>query len=196
MNLIQKVCTDNPVWRYFSIKHQCQSLSFFSKKHLLSILKVLSLNIVPININKEHLIERIVRLFEKRCLELIIKSYSELLDLNYAKYCVVTKPFRSTIIAAIMLEEYGSEIFYSLCKPEESQLNINLTETCNLPLLNLDEMSSISYQCLSSAGIKPIFMQLHPAQRPTIAKNFNELLLCYPLVVDNPIIGRCIGVLR
>jgi len=38
-------------------------------------------------------------------------------------------------------------------------------------------MSSISYQCLSSAGIKAIFMQLHPAQRPTIAKSFNELSL-------------------
>src|SRR5882672_11281525 len=105
MTLIQKVCTDNPLWMNFSIKHRCQSLSFFSKKHLLSILKMSLLNIVPIKITKEHLIERIIRLFEKRYLELIIKSYSELLDLNYAKYCVVTKPFRSTIIAAIMLEE-------------------------------------------------------------------------------------------
>jgi len=175
MTLIQKICTENPAWMFFSRRHQCESLSSFPKKTLLSILKILKLNIATRNVHKKCLIDAIVKSFENRCLELTMKSDGELLDLCYTNSLIVNKLLRSTIIATIIIKEYGSEIFYYFCKPDESNLNINLTEACDLTWLHLDETSSISYNCLSSASIKAIFMQLHPAQRPTIGKFFKEL---------------------
>ena len=114
--------------------------------------------------------------FEKRCLELSIKSDSELLDLHYAMSCVVNKPLRSTIIAAIMLKEYSNDILYSFCKPDELNLNLNLTDTCDLPWLHSDEMSSISHQFLSSAGIKLFscsYLQLRDLPLAKISMNYH-----------------------
>jgi len=149
MNLIQKTCTENPAWMYFSIKHWCESLSSFSKKSLLLTLNFLALNIVTLKVCKKVLIENIVESFGKRCLELAIKSDSDLLDLCHTKSVIVNVPLRSTILATIMLNEYSSEIFYSFCKPDEFNLNIESTEACGLPWLHL-EMSLIPCRHLSS----------------------------------------------
>ena len=131
------------------------------------------------NVCKKVLIKNIVKSFEKRCHELTLKSNSDLLDLYYTKAWIVRKHLRSTIIATIILNEYGSEILNSFCKPDELNLNIILTEACNLPWLH--ETSLVSHQYLNSAGIKSIFMHIHPAQRPTIGKIFNDLSLTLTL---------------
>ena len=61
MTLIQKICTENPAWMFFSRRHQCESLSSFPKKTLLSILKILKLNIATRNVHKKCLIDAIVK---------------------------------------------------------------------------------------------------------------------------------------
>src|SRR5882724_7477916 len=124
MTLIQKICQENPAWMFFSVKHQCESLSSVTKKSLLLILKNLKLNVMTTNICKKVLIKNIVKLFEKRCHELTLKSDSDLLDLCYTKAWIVSKHPRSTIIATIILKEHGSKIFNSFCKPDEVNLNI------------------------------------------------------------------------
>ena len=78
-------------------------------------------------------------------------------------------------MATILDKEYGTEIFHSLCKPEESQLNINLIESYYFPWLPSNKELLVPYQLLSSASIKANTMQLHAIQRPCISKEFNSL---------------------
>ena len=170
MTLIQDIFAANPVWVYFSIKHRTESLSSFSKNTLLSILKNLALNIVTSHVCKIYLIENIVKSFENKSIELTIKSECELLDICYTNSLIANQFVHSAMIASIMLKEYGPEIFYSFCQPDESNLNIKLTDACDLPWFHLAERSYVSYHYLNSACIKNIFMWLHPTQRPTIGK--------------------------
>jgi len=65
--------------------------------------------------------------------------------------------------------------FLCLCKPQDSQLNIEFTTCCDLPWLHShNDYPSITYQLLSSVKIKNIFMQLHPSYQPLLGKKNSE----------------------
>jgi len=181
MDLTYKTYTKNPPWMFFSIQHKCDSLSSFLKCSLLEMLKSLQLNIVTTHICRTVLIEIIVKLFENRCIELAIKSDSELLNICHTIFLIVKQQFRSVILANILNNEYGNQLFNNLCKPSDS-VGYKIHRQLQNTFLQLDKKLLISCQILSSASIKEIFMQIHPSERPLVENKFKDLSLTLTLV--------------
>ena len=124
------------------------------------------------NSRKSKLIKFIACLFEDQCVQLMKKTNVELLSLSSSKYDMVNC---SRLLAAILEEDYGTAIFLSLCKPHDSQLNIDFTTPCHLSwLCSVNDYPLIPCQILNSAEVKNIIMQLHPSHRLLLRKNFSE----------------------
>jgi len=86
-------------------------------------LSYLQISIAKIKFCKTNLIVNIVKLFENRCLELAIKSDSDLLNICHIELLIVNQQLRSVILATIFNNEYGDKLFNALCKANDIELD-------------------------------------------------------------------------
>ena len=81
----------------------------------------------------------------------------------------------TAILAKILESQYGTTIFLWLCKPHDSQLEVEFSTPCDLPwVYSITKYPSVPYQLLSLAKLKNIFMQLHPDHQPHLQNKFSE----------------------